>query len=54
MSQEILNQFEKDIMIKGFSKRTQDSYVRCVETFLNSFTEPESYSAQNIKDYLFF
>lgn len=53
MHQNILQQYQKDITIKGFSKKTQSSYVRCVKDFLTRHNDHEL-NEKSIKDFLFY
>lgn len=53
MHQNYLQQYQKDITIKGFSEKTKASYVRCVRDFLKNQTN-HSFDTLSIKDFLFY
>jgi site-specific recombinase XerD len=52
MHQNILKQFQKDITIKGFSKKTQSAYINCISVFLRE-QNSQQLNSNAIKDFLF-
>lgn len=50
---QLKEQMEKDLKIKGFSPKTQDTYLRHVINFVKYFRKsPEELGQTEIKDYL--
>lgn len=48
-------QFKRDLELKGFSPKTQQSYIRHVALFAKYYNKsPESLDSEEIKDYLYY
>lgn len=55
MNSQFLQRYERDLVLKGYSPRTQKTYYRNLAIFLNhATTDPEKITAEDIKDYLFY
>ncbi len=53
--QTLLNRYERDLTLKGYSSRTRNTYYRNLVYFFNHITEePEKVNADIIKDYLYY
>lgn len=54
ISQNLLHRYERDLTLKGFSKRTRDTYYRNLMYFFNYTPEkPEDVNSETIKNYLY-
>ncbi len=54
MKSNLLQRYERDLALKGFSPRTQKTYFRSLVQFLNhTATDPKDITKEIIKDYLY-
>jgi integrase/recombinase XerD len=54
ISQKLLNRYERDLMLKGFSPRTRGTYYRnIVYFFKHTSDDPDRITGETIKDYLY-
>lgn len=55
IDQQFLDRYQRDLTLKGYSKRTQKTYYRSLIHFFQYCEEPlESITKEHIKDYLFY
>lgn len=55
MSEQILQSYRRDLALRGYSQRTQDTYYRNLVSFLEFSKEPpEKITKEDIKDYLYY
>ncbi len=54
MNEQFLQRYKRDLILKGFSPKTQDTYFRNLDKFLKSTNaEPDEITSETIKDYLY-
>lgn len=54
MSEQILQNYKRDLALRGYSTRTQITYYRCIISFLEYCKEPpETITKETIKNYLY-
>jgi integrase/recombinase XerD len=55
ISQKLLNRYERDLTLKGFSPRTRSTYYRNIVYFFNHISDdPDRVNGETIKDYLYY
>ncbi|MFW5710027.1 MAG: phage integrase N-terminal SAM-like domain-containing protein, partial [Bacteroidota bacterium] len=55
ISQKLLNRYERDLTLKGFSPRTRSTYYRNIVYFFNHISDdPDRVNGEMIKDYLYY
>jgi len=55
IEQQILDRYQRDLTLKGYSLRTKKTYFRSLVHFFQRCTEPlDSITKEHIKDYLFY
>ncbi len=55
MYTELLQRYERDLVLRGFSPQTQKTYYRNLTLFFNhTETDPDKITAETIKDYLYY
>ncbi len=53
MNEQFLQRYKRDLILKGFSPRTQETYFRNLDKFLiHTNTKPDKITSEIIKDYL--
>jgi len=55
MLEQILQNYKRDLALRGYSPRTQSTYFRCITFFLEYFkVPPENITKDQIKNYLYY
>lgn len=55
IDQTLLNRYERDLTLRGFSPKTRDTYYRNLVKFFNHKSiSPDKITGEEIKDYLYY